>query len=132
LLSLFDTFCIPVPVLLYGLEVLSLAKSAKSTLEFCLFYRSFYKLLKVNDKGNIDICKYYSGCLPVICRLDIRKLIVFSGLHGMKDSLKDKLFELATSDEYRMLMHFYDILPCDRSYSFKHKMVKMAKDELEH
>jgi hypothetical protein len=126
-LSLIDTFCIP--VLLYGLEVLSLAKSDKSTLEFA-YSTVFYKLFQVKDKENIKLCQYYSGCLPVTCRLDIRKLNFFSGLHGMKDSLPCKLFELATSDEYRMLMNFYDILPSDPSYSLKHKVVSWLERNL--
>ena len=49
-LSLIDTFCIP--VLLYGLEVLSLAKSDKSTLEFA-YSTVFFKLFQVKYKDNM-------------------------------------------------------------------------------
>ena len=90
----------------------------------------FFQLFQVKDKENINLCQYYSGCLPVTCRLDIRKLNFFSGLHGMKDSLPCKLFELETNDEYRMLMNFYDILPSDPFYSLKHKVVSWLERNL--
>ena len=127
LLSLIDTFCIP--VLLYGLVVWSQTKADKNTLEFA-YSTVFFKLFQVKNKDNINLCRCYSGCLPVICRLDIRKLNFFSGLHGLKDSLPYKLFELAAIDEYCMLMRIYDILPSDRSYLSKHKVVRWLEISL--
>ena len=120
-MSLIDTFRIP--VLLYGLEVLSLSKSDKSTLEFA-YSTVFYKLFQVKNKENINLCQYYSGCLPVSCRLDLRKLNFLRGLDEMKDSLPCILSESITSDDYCKLMNCYDILPSDRSYSFRIKIVK--------
>jgi len=48
----------------------------------------------------------------------------------LKYSLPCKLLELASSDEYRMLMNFYDIDSCDRSYRFKHKVVRWLEKNL--
>jgi hypothetical protein len=127
LLSLIDTFCIP--VLLYGLEAMSLSKSDKNTLEFA-YSTVFYKLFQVKEKENINLCQYYSGCLPVSCRLDLRKLNFLRGLHDMQDSLPCQLSKLTASDEYCTLMNFYDILPCDHSYSFWLKVVRWLETNL--
>ena len=129
ILSLIDTFCIP--VLFYGLEVLSLSKSDRSklTLEFA-YSTVFHKLFQVKDKENINLCQYYTGCLPVSCRLDLRKLNFLRGLNDMKDSLPCILSELITSDEYCKLMNCYDILPADPTYSFRIKIVKWLEFKL--
>ena len=61
ILSLIDSFCIP--VLLYGVEAMRLTKSDRSTLDFT-YSTTFFKMFYVKEAATIKLCQFYSRCLP--------------------------------------------------------------------
>src|SRR5271154_3494804 len=70
-LSLIDTFCNP--VLMYGLEAMPLSKSEKNTIDFT-YSTTFFKIFKVKEKSVLNLCQFYSRCLPPRYNIDIRQL----------------------------------------------------------
>jgi hypothetical protein len=100
IISLTNTFCLP--ILLYGLEALSLSNSAINDIDFC--YNSiFAKIFKVKDPNTIAQCRYYSGTLSASLIHMLRRLKFFDGLAHSPDSLPGLLFVL-TNDRDRVLL----------------------------
>jgi Reverse transcriptase (RNA-dependent DNA polymerase) len=98
IISLTNTFCLP--ILLYGLEALSISNSAMNDIDFC--YNSiFAKIFKVKDPNTIAQCRYYSGTLSASLNLVLRRLKFFDGLAHSPDSLPGLLFVL-TNDRDRV------------------------------
>lgn len=111
------------PVLLYGLEILNLAESERSKLDF-IYSTVFLKRFFVKDSTNIKLCQYYSGCLPPSCRLDIKKFGFFNGLQNFKDSMPLQLVLLGGKDDLLSLVFKYSLLPYDRGFLAKCKVFK--------
>ena len=128
ILSLINTFCIP--VLLYGLDALILSKSEKSTLDF-IYSSVFFKKFYVKEKLCINLCQFYSGCLPASYRLDLLKINFFNSLFNANDSLPFLLFFLLESDELDSLRRKYNITPRDSVSAVKAKVWKQFGQDLQ-
>jgi len=127
ILSLTDTFCIP--VLLYGFEALSLSKSVRDTLDF-VYSTVFFKIFHVKEKASIQLCQFYCGCLPATCRLDIKRITFLQGLQSMSDSLMSDLCCLLGCDELVSLRKTYDIREHVSSYALKAKVWQWFENEM--
>jgi hypothetical protein len=126
-LSLIDIYCMP--VLLYGLEVLSLTKSEKSTLDF-IYSTVFFKIFLVKDSINIKLCQFFSSCLPPSCRLDIKKLNFWHSVQNFKNSIPLQLIALGGKEEFTSLATKYNCLPYDHGFLIKNKVFKWFESEL--
>ena len=71
ILSLMSSYCLP--VLLYGLEALSVISSEFQRLELA-YNRAFMKIFSSYNVPVIKQCQYFSGYLPLRYIHDIRKL----------------------------------------------------------
>jgi hypothetical protein len=129
LLSLIDTFCIP--VLLYGLDAVTLMKSDRSTIDF-VYSTVFCKLFHVKENNTIKLCQFFSGCLPPSYRLDIRRLNFFHGLNKsvLKDSLPSLLFLIADIEDYNSLVNNYSISDKDNIWKVKSKVFDCFKTDI--
>jgi hypothetical protein len=91
IISLTNTFCLP--ILLYGLEALSLSNSAINDIDFC--YNSvFAKIFNVKDTNIIAQCRYYSGTLSASLNLVLRRLQFFDGISRSPNSIPGLLYVL--------------------------------------
>ena len=68
ILSLIDTFCIP--VLLYGVEAMPFIKTDRNALDFT-YSTTFFKMFYVKEAATIRLCQFYSRCLT--SKLQIRR-----------------------------------------------------------
>jgi hypothetical protein len=126
ILSLIDTFCIP--LLLYGLDALLLTNSERSTLDF-IYSTVYLKVFHVKEKVCINLCQYYSGCLPASYRLDVRKINFMYSVFNSYDSLPYQLVSLLGSDDLVSLMARYVITPRDSAAAVKAKVwTQFGKD----
>ena len=97
ILSLIDTFCIP--VLLYGVEGMPFTKTDRNALDFT-YSTTFFKMFYVKEAATIKLCQFYSRCLPPSYRLDIRKLNFLNGLKNYADSIPSLLCLILGIDEH--------------------------------
>src|SRR5271163_1653396 len=119
ILSLIDSFCIP--VLLYGLEALNVSKYDLNSLNF-VYSSVFCKIFNVKENLIIQQCQYYSGCLPSNCRIDLRTLNFFKGLGRHKNSsLPLQLFTWFGRNEQSLILDKYSIFNLDNNYVAKLK-----------
>ena len=108
MLSLIDSFCIP--ILTFGIECLYLVFMSKSDREKIDFAYStiFCKIFNVKERLNIQLCQYYSGCLPPSFRIDLKTLNFVSTLTCHKNSpLPLQLFMLFGKREYDNMLKKY-------------------------
>jgi hypothetical protein len=126
LLSLIDTFCMP--VLLYGMEAVSLLKSERNTLDF-VYSTVFCKLFHVKENHTISLCQFYSGCLPPSFRLDIRRFTFFRGLQKspLQNALPSQLFVIGDKEEYNFLVKTYSLLDNESICTMKSKVFNCFK-----
>ena len=128
ILSLIDTFCIP--LLLYGLEALILTNSDRSTLDF-IYFSVYFKVFHMKEKLCINLCQYYSGCLPASYRLDVRKIYFVYSLSNAYDSLPFQSLSLLGSDDLVSLMEKYVITPRDSAAAVKAKIWNQFSKDLQ-
>jgi hypothetical protein len=127
ILSLIDTFCIP--VLLYGVEAMPLGKASRNILDFTystIFFKNFY----VKESATIKLCQFYSKCLPPSYRLDIRKLNFFNRLKNATDSIPSLLCMLLGMGDQVNLYTKYNISPRDSVPAINSKVWKAFESEL--
>jgi hypothetical protein len=110
ILSLIDTFCIP--VLLYGLEAMPLSKSERNSIDFT-YSTAFFKIFNVKEKPVLKLCQFYSRCLPPSYRLDIRQLNFLNTVQSLKDSLPLYLLRLVAVEELTDLQLKYSVTAYD-------------------
>ena len=127
ILSLIDTFCIP--VLLYGVEALSLTKSDRNTLDFT-YSTTFFKIFNVKETATIRLCQFYSRCLPASYRLDIRKINLLYGIKNCTDSLPFILCSLLDFNDQIDLYNKYNISPQDSVSSRNRKVWSAFESDL--
>ena len=125
ILSLIDSFCIP--VLFYGLEGVGLSKSQNNCIDFA-YSAIFFKLFNVKESMAIKWCQYYTSCLPPSFRLDIRSFNFYNGLIRLKPSLPFSLVNLFGNDELSSLLNRYN--PNDSVCWFKSKVWNLFHSSL--
>ena len=74
ILSLIDTFCMP--VLVYGLEALNLSKSDRNAIDF-VFSSIFFKIFSVKEPTVIRQCQFFSYCFLTSYRLENKVFNLF-------------------------------------------------------
>jgi hypothetical protein len=127
ILSLIDTFCIP--VLLYGVEAMPFTKTDRNALDFT-YSTTFFKMFYVKEAATIRLCQFYSRCLPPSYRLDIRKLNFLNGLKNYADSIPSLLCLILGIDEQTDLYTKYNISPLDSVAAINRKVWKFFEFEL--
>ena len=90
----------------------------------------FFKLFSVKDKLNIQLCQYYSGCLPPSYRLAIKKLNFFNALQFLKNSLPLQLIAIGGREELASLENKYKLSLYDRGFVLKSKVLEWFASEL--
>ena len=110
ILSLIDTFCMP--VLVYGLEAINLSKSDRNTID--LVYSSiFFKIFSVKELTVIRQCQFFSDCFPTSYRLDNKVFNFFNGIKLHSSSLQLLLFTWFGNDELSRIEANYSLLSSD-------------------
>ena len=105
ILSLVSFKCFP--ILLYGLESVTLQKQQKLNLAY-VYNAVFAKLFSTFDKGVIAHCQYYTGYLPFLLKLDLRKLNFLCALSCNASSTAGNLFQWLGQDEFKNLALKYN------------------------
>jgi hypothetical protein len=70
-LHLTRTFCLP--ILLYGLESLTVTKSYLNSIQFC-WDRVLFRIFKISSRDNVNYVLYCTGILPLPYQIDLKKL----------------------------------------------------------
>jgi len=126
ILSLIDTFCMP--VLVYGLEALDLSKSDRNTIDF-VYSSIFFKIFGVKETTVIRQCQFYSDCFPTSYRLDRKVFNFLNGIKLHKNSLQLLLFTWFGSDELSRIEANYSLLSSDHSWIVNFKLWHCFKME---
>ena len=100
-LSLINSFC--VPILAYGVEALSLNRSAYNALESA-FSAAFSKIFNTYDKLVIKQCQFYCGSLPFSDTIDLRKLSFLHGLKAVNNLTLNALYCMQENGELASLL----------------------------
>ena len=107
LLHVFKEYC--KPLLCYGLECCSLTASDKSRISFA-WNSLFWKLFLVkNNNSCINDMFVYTGCLPMLVDLDIRKYTFLCKLLSSGNFVLNKLYHMFGAKELNHLSDAYNV-----------------------
>lgn len=120
-LSLVASYC--TPVLLYGLDAVTLNKTDSSRLNNP-FNMIFSKLFGTFDKSIIKSCQHYCGYLPFSLLLDMKILRFMKKIADMQNinSVVFNLFKMSGEGEFRIIAMKYNITIEDTDSAIKHKI----------
>jgi hypothetical protein len=120
-LSLIQSYCIP--ILLYGLEAVSINKTDRVRLENP-YTMVFNKLFGTFNKEIISHCQYYTGCLPLCYLLDMKIICFLQNFVNLKDDnfTAFYLFSLSGISDLHTCCARYNILRNDSKSTIKRKM----------
>jgi len=120
-LSLVAAYC--TPVLLYGLEAVTLNKTERTRLNNP-FNMVFTKLFGTFNKEIIKSCQYYCGYLPFDLLLDMKILRFLKKIFGfcVYNMSLFSLFKISGEDEFLTLAAKYNIVLSDSDRAIKRKI----------
>lgn len=118
-LSLTASYC--TPILLYGLEAVTLNKAERSRLNNP-FNMIFSKLFGTYDKSVIKSCQLYCGYLPFNLLLDMKILRFYRKFINLDNSIVNQLFSINGMHEFLSIAYKYDVKIDDSDRLIKKKI----------
>ena len=119
-----------IPILTFGLECLYLSKSDREKIDFA-YSTIFCKIFNVKERLNIQLCQYYSGCLPPSFRIDLKTLNFANSLTRHKNiSLPLQLFMLFGKGEHDNIFKKNSVILSDNHHVVKSKFSKLIEAAL--
>ena len=120
-LSLINSFC--VPLLIYGLDAIKLAKSGYSGLE-AAYTAAFAKIFGSYDRSIILNCQFFCNYMPMIYRIDLKRMNFLYGLQKLNFSMQMLYCRFGRIDLCDLLVKygiaFTDSMFCWRSKFWLH------------
>jgi len=103
---LLHTFCLP--ILLYGLEAVTMSNANLRTL-YVAWKTAPYKIFKLNNDANLLYTQYCFGVLPINVVLDLRKLCFLSKQRCHSISVHNVFYDMFGYYEFNRLCSVYSV-----------------------
>ena len=110
---LLHTFCLP--ILLYGLEAVTMSNANLRTL-YVAWKTALYKIFKSNNDANSLYTQYCFGVLPINFVLDLRKLCFLSKQRCHSISVHNVFYDIFGFYEFNRLCSVYSVCGQSRWY----------------
>ena len=110
---LLHTFCLP--ILLYGLEAVTMSNANLQTL-YVAWKTALYKIFKLNNDANLLYTQYCFGVLPINFVLDLRKLCFLSKQRCHSISVHNVFYDMFGFYEFKRLCSVYSVCGQSRGY----------------
>ena len=106
LLSLVDSFCIP--ILSYGVESFDIRQADYNYIDNA-YNAAFAKIFSSFDNNVIRGCQYYCGALPLNLRIDVKRLKFYCNLNATCNDSVRGLFVLFGRIEFNGLLRKHNL-----------------------